>query len=219
MVECANVITKAIEWAVEKGVDIISMSFGWVKEAKVDGKDVISDAILAARLKRKILFFAAASNYGASRSELFPAQHEIVSSIRATDTFGTPAFFSSPPGNSIAFGTLGLDVPCARLSSTQDEISMSGTSMAAPIAAGIAALVLGFARLQARADGKAESSDHWDKLWEKKYMEQMFEEISNSTWVAGLRFLDPDLFVKSQVKDADRIRMMENAIQPPKKSS
>ena len=38
--------------------------------------------------------------------------------------------------------------------------------------------------------------------------------LSDRIW-----FLDPHHFVKSQIKDTNRIRMMENAIQPPKRSS
>ncbi|KAF4448159.1 hypothetical protein F53441_8394 [Fusarium austroafricanum] len=148
----ARNISEAIAWAASIcEADIISMSFGFDEEPPFEGDRVISNAIsnaLASR-RQQILFFAAAANEGANQSEMFPASHPQVMSIRGTDTKGWLERFSPPPGdNGTCFMTLGKDVPGASLSQDgSTEICQSGTSTSTPIAAGIAAMVLSYARL------------------------------------------------------------------------
>lgn len=70
--------------------NIVTISFGFDEEKYVDDKPVISDAITDAHIKRnqRILFFAAAANYGGNRDEMFPARSKKVISIRGTDDLG-----------------------------------------------------------------------------------------------------------------------------------
>lgn len=81
---------------------------------------------------------------------MFPANHPQVISIRGTDDKGWLQRFN-PPRNFAGFDcfmTLGLDVPGACLSKDGwEEVCKSGTSVSTPIAAGIAAMLLGYARL------------------------------------------------------------------------
>ena len=128
------------------------MSFGFEEDSCVDGIPVISNAIsdaLKARNQR-IIFFAAAANEGGNQAEMFPASHPQVISVRGTDDKGWPQRFNPPRGkdNSRCFMTLGRDVPAAGLSRDGGaEVLKSGTSVSTPIAAGIAAMALAYARL------------------------------------------------------------------------
>ncbi len=120
------------------------MSFGFLDEELV-----ISKAITKAILDRDnaILLFAAAANFGAKEKEMFPARHDYVISVRGTNIEGTFQEFNPPPRRDgpAVYGTLGKVVPSAGLCSHDEEVCKSGTSVATPIAAGIAAMLLGYA--------------------------------------------------------------------------
>jgi len=145
--------SQAIKWAAEDNdVDIISMSFGFDREMPVGGRLVISNAISDALRARdqRILFFAAAANEGGNQPEMFPANHPHVISIRGTDDKGWLQRFNPPKGFTglNCFMTLGQDVPGAGLSRDGGiEVFKSGTSVSTPIAAGIAGILLSYARL------------------------------------------------------------------------
>ena len=140
-------------WAARvHNADIISMSFGYDEEVLISGSPVISNAISEALRVRnqRILFFAAAANEGGNQMEMFPANHPHVIPIRGTDDKGWLQRFNPPPGYADfnCFMTLGQDVPGAGLSRDGGmEVCKSGTSVSTPIAAGIAAMLLGYARL------------------------------------------------------------------------
>ncbi|KAI5920979.1 hypothetical protein F4810DRAFT_722919 [Camillea tinctor] len=78
-------------------------------------KTVVSNAIFKALLHKSqnLLIIAVASNLGGSKHELFPASHQMVFSIRATNTTGRHEELnpSLPKRETNVFGTLGLDVP------------------------------------------------------------------------------------------------------------
>ncbi|KAI3325795.1 hypothetical protein HD806DRAFT_491247 [Xylariaceae sp. AK1471] len=155
-------VAEAIKWAWnECQANIVTMSFGFDDEQYVDGKPVISNAISDALTGRdqRILFFAAAANDGGNRKEMFPARNRNVFSIRGTDEYGWVQGFNPPPdyNGETCFMTLGKDVPGASLSTSEHgggEVCQSGTSVATPIAAGIAAMVLGYAKI------------HENEIWE-----------------------------------------------------
>lgn len=125
------------------GVDIVSLSFGFSAEI-----GCIKDAIRQAEIIKKdsIVFFAAAANEGANSKEMFPACLDSVISIRGTDVWGGFMSRLNPPPNRInpescLFGTLGNEVPWDWPGKDSTK-KMSGCSIAAPVAAGIAALIL-----------------------------------------------------------------------------
>ncbi|KAF5535540.1 thermostable alkaline protease precursor [Fusarium mexicanum] len=129
----AKKISEALHWAATTcKADIITMSFGFEEELPFEGDCVISNAIsnvLASR-KQQILFFAAAANEGGNQSEMFPASHAQVMSIRGTNAKGWLEHFSPPPGDcGTCFMTLGKDVPGASLShDVRTDVYESGTS-------------------------------------------------------------------------------------------
>ena len=184
-------VIQAINWAVrEKEVDVVSMSLGWDKEVMVKGKPVVSNAIsetLGFR-DQKVLFFAAASNFGGGKREMFPATHKNVFSIRATNTRGFhPDFNASLSKNDpFVLGTLGYRVPTARRGDTQIPIGRTGTSVATAVTAGMVALILGYINTSP-ARMSWESVKTYDKML--SVLEALSEEPE-----ARKRFITPDKF-------------------------
>lgn len=183
------------------------MSFGFPQERLVCGKPVISLAILNAvqAREKRILFFSAASNSGANGPENFPAKDEHVISIRATHPSGAPWERNPPVRNyQEAFGTLGTEVSAAWLKTDPQGKILSGTSVATPIAAGIAAMLLGC------ADADEEISDKTlRRLQSQDGMVALFKHISEQSH--GFHYICPLKFFGDHVEDKTRRAMMELA--------
>ena len=186
----AGMLTKfqAISWASKEWkADIISMSFGYAEE-----QQCISRAIRRALCERddSILFFAAASNYGANDKEMFPARHDSVISMRGTNSNGNFEDFN-PPRNwneETVFGTLGLDVPSAWLSDRDDQVYKSGTSIATAVAAGIAGTLLGYENCKSK---EGAFQDVNKKLRTHQGMEAMFRTLAVRTQKEHYLYLAP----------------------------
>ncbi|VUC35622.1 unnamed protein product [Clonostachys rosea] len=149
----AKVVAEAINHAVDKwDVDIISMSFGW-PSSDFEGYEDLQTAIDKA-ISKKVLMFAAAANSGGRRGRAYPASSSQVICVHSTDTYGNASDFSpTAEPNSINIATVGESVQsawpmllCQKLN-TECLMSRSGTSYATPIAAGMAAFLLQYARL------------------------------------------------------------------------
>lgn len=172
--QCFANYEQALDWAVKDcESDIVSMSFGW--QEGISEKDTleISKTIgnLTSLRDYKVLFFAAASNSGGNGKLVFPARHEHVIPIRATDADGEWAGFNPArhPEEAYTFTTLGVDVPGFRKG--ERNIPISGTSVATAIAAGMAALILFDAQIQQR------KQELWG-LWTRSGMSSMFRTVS-----------------------------------------
>ncbi|KIY04232.1 uncharacterized protein Z520_00926 [Fonsecaea multimorphosa CBS 102226] len=101
----------------------------------------------------RTLLFAAASNDGANLGRAFPAQYPSVFCIHSTDGNGNPSNFNPTASETdVNFSLLGEHVsshwPAGMNGHDQTVRAMSGTSVATPIAAGLAASVLSFVRQQ-----------------------------------------------------------------------
>lgn len=123
------------------------MSFG-IREYH----EVMSTAISNA-LNKRTLLFAAASNDGANLDRAFPAQLPSVFCIHSTDGNGNPSSFNPTASEKdVNFSLLGQHVsshwPAGINGHNQTVNVMSGTSVATPIAAGLAAMILSFVRQQ-----------------------------------------------------------------------
>jgi hypothetical protein len=115
------------------------------------------------------LIFAAASNLGGSKHELFPANHQTVFSIRGTNTKGKHEEFnpSLPERGGKVFGTLGLEVPASnRGREAPQYINKTGTSVATAVAAGIAAIVVGYINIHDK-----------NGLWDNIRMFEGFQDL------------------------------------------
>jgi hypothetical protein len=145
--ESTNKPLQAIRYAVEVWhVDILSMSFGY--ESMVE---VIDDALKFAG-DHKVLLIAAASNVGSNTaySRRWPSERDNVISVRAAEGRGFEWEGNPPPDSyDYNFSTLGVMVPVWSVPNDKDQseqIYRTGTSIATPIAAAIAASVLEFVR-------------------------------------------------------------------------
>jgi subtilisin family serine protease len=157
-------------WAVEQDVDIITMSFGME-----NNDDDIARAIREA-YNRSIIIFAAASNGGGNQKLTYPARNAEVIAIYATDGKGNKSGFNpTPKSRGLNFAVPGEAIKSAwttypNASGKPQTKRKSGTSYATPIAAGIAALILDFA--------KSNEVPWYAKLRDRHGMSNVFEAMA-----------------------------------------
>lgn len=130
-------IINGIYYAVDRGADVINMSFGGQTDAAYD--QAIADALWDAYNAGIVLVAASGNDSGAVS---FPAALPPVISVGATDKNDNIAEFSNygPELNLVAPG---VDIYTTYSDGVKEGYaSASGTSMAAPLVSGIAALLL-----------------------------------------------------------------------------
>ncbi|KAH8796747.1 hypothetical protein BGZ57DRAFT_19922 [Hyaloscypha finlandica] len=163
-----GLIANAIICAVDRKVDIISISFGF--QQKILG-DALEKAIDYAK-EKEVHVFAAASNKGGNTGRSWPARYDGVFCIHSTDAYGNPSGFNPTELEEINFATVGEAVESSwpgHLSQSPESLEIdgedgddaqdgaetprvpstevkSGTSFATPIAASIAAFLLRYAK-------------------------------------------------------------------------
>jgi len=129
-------IMKAIDWAIEQDVDIISMSLGTAE----DPGNGLHNAIKRAH-EAGIIIVAASGNENTHCG--WPAAYDEVIAVGAVDqTFGRASFSNFGPELDIA--APGVDIFSTYMN--QQYAKLSGTSMATPMVAGVIALVIAFTR-------------------------------------------------------------------------
>jgi cell wall-associated protease len=144
-------IANSIRYAVDNGAKIINMSFG---KAYSPFKPVVDEAVRYAESKGVLLVHAAGnSSLNIDVEANFPNRHDIAKKKEFSNWLEIgassfkkgpklPAEFSNYGKKSVDFFAPGVDI----LSTTPDNSydTYSGTSMAAPTAAGVAALTLSY---------------------------------------------------------------------------
>ncbi len=128
---------KATKWATEQGVDVMNMSFG-----STGYDENLDDAIQAAAKKGIAIVVAAGNDYmSLNKTKYYPACLKNVITVSATDQSDAKADFSNYGTGYIDVGAPGVDI----WSTDKDGgyRYMDGTSMASPVVAGVAALVVG----------------------------------------------------------------------------
>jgi subtilisin family serine protease len=132
-----DVAIEAIHYAVKMGAQVINSSWGGD-----DFSQLLQDAIADAG-KKNVLFVAAAGNEGTDNDEKpeYPASYPVanVLAVAAVDNQGELASFSSFGRQTVHLAAPGVAVLSTTL---QGYGVMSGTSMASPHVAGVAALLL-----------------------------------------------------------------------------
>lgn len=151
-----NIIAEAIKYATDRWkVDIITMSFGFPE------LDPVIDVALAHAAERNTILLAAASNYGNRHSIAWPARADRVICIHSLHGNGDRSSYT-PNSRPQDYGILGQAVSSYWPPHLNAGMSVlrSGTSCAAPIAAGVAAIVLEYAQqklpLYARAGSEVD---------------------------------------------------------------
>lgn len=158
---------QAIDWAAQKGVDIINISAGFRND-----HSELRKAIKEAH-EKEILIFAAAANWGnAGPGPAFPAairDHVFCISSCGGDLWASEKM--NPPGRNNAdnFACLGENV---RLEGYKE--ALTGTSVASALAAGLAARILDFSR---HVDSREAGCDE-QKLRTRPGMRAVFKKIS-----------------------------------------
>lgn len=150
---------------------MIVMSFGFGEE-----DSGIYQSIKYAASK-DVIMFAAACNDGTNRSDGFawPAKDSNVICVHSADGDGTPSTFTPSPQDGMRVMVLGECVDSAwppKFKSNKNRKLMSGTSCAAPIAAGIAAVLLDFAK-------GILSDEDMRRLHRTTSIQRLFRKISN----------------------------------------
>ena len=142
-------VAQAMHYAVDRGADVISLSLG-----ADTPDDLILDEINYA-IAHNVLVVAAAGNGGCD-CLLYPANYSGVLSVGATDQNDAVASFSSYGRDLdiVAPGSGSIVSPIYSAANAQNAYSASlyGTSFAAPIASGLAALLKGAAPNATTAD-------------------------------------------------------------------
>lgn len=175
---------------------------------------MINDAIEEA-YRRRILVFAAASNCGGNDSISWPAKSDKVICVHATDGYGNSTRFTPKAlGNADNFAVLGSAVKSywpECLEGSQGEMRLNGTSCAAPIAAGIAALVMEFVRRKcAQHKDFATHTELLQRLGERQAMIRIFRKmVSDDKKNALYDYLEPWNLLDKQDKwydEKDKVR-------------
>ena len=140
-------IMKAMEWAADQGAKIENMSLGG---GASDGRDPLSQEVNAITAKKGVLFAIAAGNSGPKGKVSTPAAADLALSVGAVDKTRALAYFSSR-GPRVKDNAVKPDVvapgvritaPRANYGDNDPYATYSGTSMATPMVAGAAALVM-----------------------------------------------------------------------------
>jgi len=124
-------VIAGIEWAAKRGIKVANMSLG-----ADEGSEALKRAVTAAN-RAGLLIVAAAGNSGGSVG--FPASYPETIAVAASDPKDGVAEFSSR-GPEVDFIAPGVDVKSVKMEGGYEELS--GTSMAAPHVAGLAALAV-----------------------------------------------------------------------------
>ncbi len=129
-------VEKAIDWAREKGVDIISMSFS-IPETSDALKWSISRAA-----SEGIVMMCSSNDDGLN--EAWPADATETCTIAACDEYGN---LPRNPGANYTFKLQGLNVAAGVVPFLESNDRISGSSVATAIASGLSSLILSCTRL------------------------------------------------------------------------
>jgi major intracellular serine protease len=175
-------VAKGIRWAVDEGkVDLICMSLGSPNPVQE-----VRKAIQYA-LSKKVVCFVAAGNAGLTRQIFYPANYQETIAIGSIDENLRRSNFSNTGDN------LDFMAPGGSIFSTVPDnwyAVLSGTSMAAPFAVGVAALVLSYVRHK-DIDLRLETNDDYIGTFKSHTVPITNEDLKGKAFYQGFGILEP----------------------------
>ncbi len=133
----------SIDYAVNNGARVLSNSWGGAPEEEDELNVALKESIERAR-DADVLFVAAAGNDGADNDQtpVYPAAYDVenIITVASTNNRDKRSFFSNFGATSVDLGAPGSNI-LSTVPGNKYE-AMSGTSMACPHVAGLAALIL-----------------------------------------------------------------------------
>ncbi len=178
---------QGIRWAVEQKVDFISMSLGTPRPVEPLRKAIAEAA------SKGVVTFCAAGNAGNTKEVMYPAAYKETIAIGAIDEQMRRGSFSNT-GPNLDFMAPGVDI----FSTFPDNwyATLSGTSMAAPFAVGVAALVLSYARKNPGTITLRTAADYINIF--RKYTTPVVNgNYSDGIFYQGFGIIDPRKFIES----------------------
>lgn len=174
-------VAKGIRWAADEGkADLICMSLGSPNPVQE-----VRKAIQHASSKG-VVCFVAAGNSGRTKNLFYPAEYPETVAIGSIDeNLGRSSF--SNTGENLDFMAPGGKI----LSTVPDNwyAVLSGTSMAAPFATGLAALVLSHMRKKGSAVPR--SSDDYIRIFKSHTMPITNSDLKDKKFYQGFGIVDP----------------------------
>ncbi|EHK20707.1 uncharacterized protein TRIVIDRAFT_153866 [Trichoderma virens Gv29-8] len=134
---------RAIQWAMDQGVDIISMSFA-ILEHTNSLEDICKEAA-----RRGIIMLCSTHDEGFNVTKAYPADFSDTITITACDEFGAVAQTMS---QEYRYSIQGHEVAAGVVPFLESSDRISGSSVATAIAAGLSSLVLSCDRLARNDD-------------------------------------------------------------------
>lgn len=175
-------VAKGIRWAVDEGkADLICMSLGSPNPVQEVRKAV------QYALSKKVVCFVAAGNAGITKQIFYPANYPETIAIGSIDENLSRSRFSNTGEN------LDFMAPGGKIFSTVPDnwyAVLSGTSMAAPFATGVAALVLSYVRNSGKKV-KLESNEDYIEIFKKHAGPITNKDLQNKLFYQGFGILDP----------------------------
>lgn len=180
-------VAQGIRWAIDQGVDFISMSLG----SPIPVQQV-RKAIQAAA-EKGIITFVAAGNAGKTKEVFYPGAYPETISVGAVDVEMRRAKFSNT-GMQLDFMAPGVDI----MSTVPDDwyAKLSGTSMAQPFVCGVAALVKSY-KINKKPDLKLENVEDYKELFKQYTTPVVNGNYDNPHFYSGFGIIDPRKFLES----------------------
>lgn len=179
-----NIVAEGVRWAVDNGADIITMSLGSPRPLAT-----IRKAIQYADSKG-IPVFVAAGNAGKTKEVYYPANYPETIAIGSIDQNFDRSSFSNT-GKELDFMAPGGKIFCC----VPDNwyAFLSGTSMSAPFAVGVAALCLSYQRKH-YPDKPLFGGEAYRQLFKKYTTPINNVNYANNVFFQGFGIIDPRKF-------------------------